>query len=64
VATGTGRARAGFRAHRRGVRVTAVCEVCGNDHDKAFRVTTAQGETRAFGSFECAIHAFAPTCKH
>jgi nitrite reductase/ring-hydroxylating ferredoxin subunit len=42
----------------------AVREVCGNDYDKAFRVTTARGETRTFDSFECAIHALAPTCPH
>ena len=39
----------------------AVCEVCGNDYDKAFEVQ-AQGATHVFDSFECAIHALAPTC--
>jgi hypothetical protein len=34
----------------------AVCEVCGNDYDKAFSVTQA-GKTMTFDSFECAIHA-------
>ncbi len=42
----------------------ATCDVCGNDYDKAFRVTTAGGETRTFDSFECAIHALAPACEH
>ena len=42
----------------------ATCDVCGNDYDKAFQVTTAGGETRTFDSFECAIHALAPTCSH
>ena len=37
----------------------AVCEVCGNDYDKAFSVTQA-GKTMTFDSFECAIHAMAP----
>lgn len=39
------------------------CDVCGNDYDKAFQVTM-QGKTGTFDSFECAIHAFAPTCAH
>jgi hypothetical protein len=41
----------------------AVCEVCGNDYDKAFEVTQG-GEAHTFDSFECAIHALAPTCAH
>jgi hypothetical protein len=40
----------------------AVCEVCGNDYDKAFEVRRA-GESHVFDSFECAIHALAPTCE-
>jgi hypothetical protein len=39
------------------------CETCGNDYDKAFQVTM-EGKTRTFDSFECAIHAMAPTCDH
>jgi hypothetical protein len=39
------------------------CEVCGNEYDKAFEVVQA-GETHVFDSFECAIHALAPTCSH
>ena len=34
----------------------AICDVCGNDYDKAFQVTQA-GKTMTFDSFECAIHA-------
>jgi Rieske Fe-S protein len=41
----------------------AECEVCGNDYDKAFEVTR-DGETHTVDSFECAIHALAPTCEH
>ena len=41
----------------------AQCEVCGNDYDKAFQVTLA-GRTHTFDSFECAVHAVAPTCEH
>jgi hypothetical protein len=41
----------------------AQCEQCGNDYDKAMEVTLA-GETHTFDSFECAIHALAPTCAH
>ena len=41
----------------------AKCEVCGNEYDKAFTVTTA-GQAHTFDSFECAIHALAPECAH
>lgn len=41
----------------------AVCEVCGNDYDKAFQVML-QGATHTFDSFECAVHALAPVCTH
>ena len=41
----------------------AVCEVCGNDYDKAFEVRLG-GASHTFDSFECAIHALAPTCAH
>jgi hypothetical protein len=40
-----------------------VCEVCGNDYDKAFEVRIG-GSTHTFDSFECAIHALAPACAH
>ena len=41
----------------------AICEVCGNDYDKAFQVVR-NGEQHTFDSFECAINAMAPTCGH
>lgn len=41
----------------------AVCDVCGNDYDKAFTVERG-GERHTFDSFECAIHALAPSCAH
>jgi len=41
----------------------AKCDVCGNDYDKAFTVTMGD-QTQTFDSFECAIHALAPTCEH
>jgi len=41
----------------------AVCELCGNDYDKAMQVTVG-GETHTFDSFECAIHVLAPACAH
>lgn len=41
----------------------ARCEVCGNDYDKSFQVLLA-GANHTFDSFECAIHALAPTCNH
>jgi hypothetical protein len=43
--------------------VMAKCEVCGNDYDKSFEVI-ASGNRHVFDSFECAIHAVAPTCEH
>jgi hypothetical protein len=41
----------------------ARCEVCGNSYDKSFEVIQA-GKSHVFDSFECAIHAIAPTCEH
>ena len=40
------------------------CEVCGNEYDKVFTITTADGVEHTFDSFECAIHALAPRCAH
>ena len=42
----------------------AQCEVCGNDYDKAFQVSMPGEGARTFDSFECAIHALAPTCEY
>jgi len=42
----------------------AICEVCGDDYDKAMRIAVAGGETHTYDSFECAIHAIAPRCEH
>jgi hypothetical protein len=41
----------------------ATCDMCGNEYDKAFQVVRGD-ETKTFDSFECAIHAMAPTCEH
>jgi hypothetical protein len=41
----------------------AVCEVCGNDYEKAFTITQG-GRVGTYDSFECAIHGFAPSCSH
>ncbi|HEX7094257.1 MAG TPA: hypothetical protein VF183_00135 [Acidimicrobiales bacterium] len=41
----------------------AICEVCGNDYDKAFEVIAA-GEHHVFDSFECAVARMAPVCEH
>jgi len=41
----------------------AGCDVCGNDYDKAMRISQG-GRTMTFDSFECAIHALAPKCAH
>ena len=39
------------------------CDSCGNEYDKTFDVVMS-GKTHVFDSFECAIHALAPTCEH
>jgi hypothetical protein len=41
----------------------AICEVCGNDYDKAFEIRMGS-DSHVFDSFECAIHALAPKCAH
>jgi len=41
----------------------ATCDVCGNDYDKAFKVS-GPGGNGTFDSFECAIHKLAPKCAH
>src|SRR5262245_1752991 len=48
---------------REEMAMESICEVCGNDYDKAFRVVMA-GETHVFDCFECAIHSLAPSCSH
>jgi hypothetical protein len=40
-----------------------LCEVCGNDYDKTMEIFVGE-RTHVFDSFECAIHALAPTCAH
>lgn len=42
----------------------AVCSTCGNQYDKCFELTLANGETFVFDSFECAIKLAAPECSH
>jgi hypothetical protein len=39
------------------------CEVCGNEYDKTMEIRV-DGASHTFDSFECAIHALAPTCAH
>ena len=39
------------------------CESCGNTYDKAFEVLIG-GTAHTFDSFQCAIHALAPRCRH
>ncbi len=43
--------------------MTASCEVCGNEYDKAFEISI-DGREHVFDSFECAIQALAPRCAH
>jgi hypothetical protein len=42
----------------------ATCTTCGNDYDKAFRVSTADGRDLTFDSIECAAQEIAPLCAH
>jgi hypothetical protein len=42
----------------------ARCEVCGNEYDKAFQVSMPGGDSHTFDSFECAVHALAPSCEY
>ena len=39
------------------------CDVCGNDYEKTMTITTSDRKG-TFDSFECALHAMAPTCAH
>ena len=39
------------------------CETCGNTYDKVFEVLIG-GTSHTFDSFQCAIQALAPRCKH
>ena len=39
------------------------CSVCKNEYDKTFKIIK-DGKTHIFDSFECAIHALAPSCSH
>lgn len=41
----------------------AKCETCGNDYAQSFEVLM-NGKSHVFDSFECAIHALAPSCAH
>ncbi len=40
------------------------CDTCGNDYDKAFTVTRADGRTATFDSIECAAVGLVPACAH
>ena len=42
----------------------ATCDTCGNEYDKTMTIEVAGGGSGTFDSFECAIHALAPTCGH
>jgi hypothetical protein len=41
----------------------ARCDVCGNDYARPM-VIRVEERMGTFDSFECAIHAMAPTCAH
>lgn len=40
----------------------AQCDACGNEYQRSFQITAADGKTWTFDSFECAIHQLAPPC--
>jgi hypothetical protein len=42
----------------------ATCDVCGNEYDAAMTIEVPGRGSGTFDSFECAIHALAPTCGH
>jgi hypothetical protein len=52
----SGKQRSSAHIPSMGGELTAVCEVCGNECDKAFEVRAGEA-TLVFNSFECAIHA-------
>ncbi len=39
------------------------CEICNNEYDRAFMITTDDGE-HMYDCFECAIEGLAPRCGH
>lgn len=41
----------------------ARCETCGNEYERCITVVR-DGTKHVYDSFECAIHALAPTCAH
>jgi hypothetical protein len=42
----------------------AICDTCGNEYDKAFTETRADGHTATFDSIECAAVGLAPACAY
>ena len=42
----------------------ATCDVCGNEYARTMTIEIAGGGSGTYDSFECAIHALAPTCSH
>ena len=42
----------------------ATCDVCGNEYERTMTIKVAGGASGTFDSFECAVHALAPTCAH
>ncbi len=42
----------------------ARCAHCGTESRKTIQITSADGKSHIFDSFECAIHVLAPTCNH
>jgi len=45
------------------MKIMKTCETCGNQYDKCFEIIKDL-QSHFFDSFECAIQALAPICKH
>ena len=39
------------------------CHTCGHNYEEPMRISKG-GKEYVFDSFECAVHALAPTCQH
>ncbi len=39
-----------------------ICAHCGNEYDRSFDVTSADGDTSTYDCFQCAIADMAPEC--
>ena len=52
------------RSDQAGERELRTCDVCGNAYDRTFTIDCGPRGGGTFDSFECAVHALAPRCRH